>query len=205
MKHFFPLILATLAAQPAFAERADKDKPVQLEADRITVDDAKKVHILEGNVQLIRGTMVIRTDRLIVTQDETGFQKGVATGGEGGLARFRQKREGRDEYVEGVAERIEHDGKEEKTEFFLRAVVKSGQDEVRGPYVSFDGLTENYLVASGPDGARGAMGASGRKDRVRAVIQPKNKGDGKAAATALPPKSEPALKTSPALVSPRQE
>ena len=179
MKIILLLIIAGLTAiQPAFAERADRGKPVQLEADRITVDDAKKVHILEGNVQLIRGTMVIRTDRLIVTQDETGFQKGVATGGEGGLARFRQKREGRDEYVVGEAERIEHDGKEEKTEFFQRAVVKSGLDEVRGPYISFDGLTENYLVTSGS--------GSARKERVRAVIQPKNKGDAKAAQAANP-------------------
>lgn len=201
MKHFLPFILATLAAQPAFAERADKDKPVQLEADRITVDDAKKVHILEGNVQLVKGTMVIRTDRLVVTQDASGFQKGVAIGGEGGLAHFRQKREGKDEWVDGEAERIEHDGKEEKTEFFVRAVVRSGLDEVRGRYVSYDGLTENYLVSGGPGAAKGAGGAGGRKERVRAVIQPKNKGDGKAA----PPSAEPALKTSPALASPRQE
>lgn len=205
MKTFLPTILsvllALLAVRPAFAERADRDKPIQLEADRITVDDAKKVHILEGNVQLIRGTMVIRTARLVVTQDESGFQKGVATGGEGGLARFRQKREGRDEYVEGEAERIEHDGKEEKTEFFQRAMVKSGLDEVRGPYVSFDGLTENYLVSSGPGGAKSTGNAAARKERVRAVIQPKGKGDGKAA----PAKSDPALKAAPELATPRQE
>lgn len=193
-----PFILAGLmASQPALAERADRDKPVHLEADRITVDDAKKVHILEGNVQLVRGTLVIRTDRLVVTQDEAGFQKGIATGGEGGLAHFRQKREGRDEYVDGVAERIEHDGKEEKTEFFLRAVVRSGLDEVRGQYVSYDGLTENYLVASGPGGAKSTGGAGGRKERVRAVIQPKNKG---AAPVAPAAKPDPALKPAPALV-----
>jgi lipopolysaccharide export system protein LptA len=57
----FLLLTSLLALQPAFAEKADKDKPVNLEADRITVDDAKKLHILEGNVVLVRGTLVIRT------------------------------------------------------------------------------------------------------------------------------------------------
>lgn len=179
------LCLAGLALMPvAWAERADRDKPVNLEADKITVDDAKKLHIFEGNVQLVQGSLVIRTDRLVVTQDADGFQKGVAYGGAGGLARFRQKREGRDEYVDGEAERIEHDAKSEKTEFFNRAQVRSGLDEVRGQYISYDGRTENYLVTSG-------SGASAAKpERVRAVIQPKSKQGN----PATPARSEPPLK-----------
>ena len=171
-----PLCLLTilLLSQPAVAERADRDKPVNLEADRITVDDIKRVHIFEGKVQLIQGTLTIRTEKLVVTQDSEGFQKGIASGGEGGLAHFRQKREGKDEYVEGEADRIEHDGKAEKTEFFLRAHVTSGQDEVRGQYISYDGKTENYLVTSGPGGTV-APTVAGRDNRVRAVIQPKKK------------------------------
>jgi lipopolysaccharide export system protein LptA len=160
-----------LAAPPALAERADREKPVNLEADRITVDDVKKVQVFEGNVQLVQGTLVIRTDKLVVTQDAEGFQKGVATGGDGGLARFRQKREGRNEFVEGEAERIEYESKAEKAEFFGRAVVKSGLDEVRGQYISYEGKTERY-VANGGSGVPGAAPA-GKPERVRAVIQSK--------------------------------
>ncbi|MFI4981544.1 MAG: LptA/OstA family protein, partial [Nevskiales bacterium] len=77
------LILACLftVSLPALAEKADRDKPVNLEADRITVDDAKKVQVFEGNVQLIQGTLIIRCDKLIVTQDGEGFQSGTASGG----------------------------------------------------------------------------------------------------------------------------
>ena len=192
------LLSSLLALQPAYAEKADKDKPVNLEADRITVDDANKVQILEGNVQLIRGTLVIRSARIVVTQDADGFQKGVATGGPGGLARFRQKREGRDEYVDGEAERIEHDGKQDKTELYNRAYVKSGLDEVRGQYVSYDGNTENYLVTSGPNGTSAA--ASGRPDRVRAVIQPKKEGKPVATAAGATP-----LKAAEEIANPRTE
>jgi lipopolysaccharide export system protein LptA len=162
-------LLAAALVSPAIAERADREKPVNLEADRITVDDAKKIQVFEGNVQMVRGTIIIRTAKLVVTQDAEGFQKGIAYGGAGGLAHFRQKREGKDEYVDGDAERIEYDGKSDKAELFIRAHVTSGLDEVRGPYISYDGMTENYIVTGSP----GAPASRG--ERVHAVIQAKNK------------------------------
>ena len=159
----------------SMAEKADRNKPVNLEADRITVDDVKKIHVFEGNVQLTQGTLVIRADKMVITQDASGYQKGVATGGGDGLARFRQKREGKDDYIEGAAERIEHDGAAETTQLFTRAWVKSGLDEVRGQYISFDAKTETYLVSNGPSGT--ALPAT-KHERVRAIIQPRNKEDG---------------------------
>ena len=145
---------------------------------------------------LVRGTMVIRTDKLVVTQDADGFQKGVAYGGAGGLAHFRQKREGKDEWIDGEAERIEHDAKSEKTDLHVRAYVKSGLDEVRGQYISYDGRTENYLVTSGSQGTT----AAGKSDRVRAVIQPKK--DGKPVSPAQPGAT---LKAAPEIANPRPE
>lgn len=162
------ILLALLVASPALAERADRDQPVHLEANRVTVDDVKRVHVFEGNVVLSQGTLTIRTDKLVVTQDAEGFQKGVATGGQGGLARFRQKRAGKEEFIEGEAERIEHDARSERTEFFNRAFVRSGVDEVRGHYISYDGKTGRYLVTATP-----GVGPGGREGRVTAVIQPK--------------------------------
>ena len=44
-----------------------------------------------------------------------GYQSGVITANPGGLAYFRVKRDGRDEYTEGEAERIEHDAKADIT------------------------------------------------------------------------------------------
>ncbi len=165
------LFLAALlaASLTAHAERADRNKPVHLEAERVTVDDIKRVHIFEGNVLLTQGTLSIRSAKLVVTQDAEGFQKGVASGGTDGLARFRQKREGKEEYVEGEGERIEYDSRSERSEFFARAHVKSGIDEVRGNYILFDGITEQYLVTANPGAKPGTPSG-----RVTAIIQPKN-------------------------------
>lgn len=165
--------MLTALSVPAFAEKADREKPMNLEADRISMDDIKKVQIFEGNVILTQGTLQIRTNKLVVTQDADGFQKGVATGGANGLARFRQKREGRDDYIEGEGERIEHDARDEKTEFFVRAWVKSGLDEVKGHYVSYDALSEKYLVTNAGGDTKSAAGAP--QARVRAIIQPRSK------------------------------
>jgi lipopolysaccharide export system protein LptA len=165
--------IAILSALPARAERADRDKPVNIEADRITVDDAKKIQTFEGNVQLTQGTLVIRAERLVVTQDANGYQKGIAYAGTGRLASFRQKRDGKDEYVDGEAERIEHDSKAEKTELFNKAHIRSGLDEVHGQYISYDAKSENYLVSGGTPTSGTAQPAV--QERVRAVIQPKNR------------------------------
>jgi lipopolysaccharide export system protein LptA len=206
-------------ATTAHAERADRDKPANLEADRVTMDDAKKISVFEGNVQLTQGTLLIRADKLVVTQDAQGFQLGIATAGPGGLAHFRQKREGKEEYVDGDAERIEHDGRAEKTLFFNRAHVKSGLDEVRGNYVAYDAKTENYLVTNGASTNAGTTTSgqarsttsgttSAGDSRVRAVIQPKNREAKEPLKGVVAPAraADPVpLKTSPDMTKPRQE
>lgn len=176
----WPLALALLAALPAQAERADRDKPVNLEADRVTVDETKQTATFEGNVVLTQGTLTIRGDRMIVQQDNDGFKSGVAVGK---LASFRQKREGFDEYVEGYAERIEYDSKADKVQMFNRAYLKKGLDEVRGNYISYDAANEFFRVTGG-----GAAAATpGNPDgRVRAVIQPKSKDKPAASPPPLP-------------------
>jgi len=177
--------LAVLAFA-ASAERADRDKPINLEADRVTIDDAKKVSVFEGNVVLTQGTMVLRADRMIVREDPQGFSHGTAYGN---LAMFRQKREGMEEYVEGQAERIEYDGKAERVQLFNRAQMKRGNDEVRGNYISYDQPTEFFRVTGAQDDPAGKKAPG----RVRAVIQPKPKDKVQEPAPPMKLKPAPAL------------
>ena len=186
----FIACLLAAATSAAHAEKADREKPINIAADRVSMDDINKVQVFEGNVVLTQGTMMLRTSKLVVTQDADGFQTGVATGGERGLAYFRQKREGKDEYMEGEGERIVHDAKEEKTELFVRAWVKSGDDEVRGKYISYNSLNEQYLATNGAGETKTAIGE--QQARVRAIIQPKKKEEAPA------PDPSEALKLRPA-------
>lgn len=185
-------LLATLALTlPAAAEKADRDKPVNLEADRVTIDDAKQLAVFEGNVVLTQGTLQIRGDRMEVRQDKEGFKQGTTWGNP---ASFRQKREGFDEYIEGWAARIEYDGRVETLQMFTRAHLKRGQDEVRGNYISYDARSEFFQVTGGPKTAT----PENPGGRVRAVIQPKSKEKPAAA----PPVS---LKPAEGIAKPREE
>jgi lipopolysaccharide export system protein LptA len=148
----------------SWAERADRDKPVNLEADRVEIDDAKKEAIFHGNVTLTQGTLMIKADRLIVKQDADGFQYGIAYGKK---AYFRQKREGMDEYIEGFSDRLEYNGKADRVEMFTDARIQRGTDEVHGDYISYNAATEFFQVIGG------AKTAGNPNGRVRATIQPK--------------------------------
>lgn len=153
----------------ASAERADLDKPVNLEADRVDLDDAKKEAVFVGSVTLTQGTLTIKADKIIVKQDATGFQYGIAYGNP---AHFRQKREGYDEYVEGFSERLEYDGKADKVQLFTNARIQHGGDEVRGDYISYNAVTEFFQVIGG---GKSAATSGNPQGRVRAIIQPKPK------------------------------
>jgi len=190
------ITLLVALSMTAHAEKADRDKPINLEGDRLSIDDLNKVQILEGNAVLIQGTMELRTSRLVVTQDADGFQKAVATGGANGLARFRQKREGVDEFMEGEAERIEHDARSETTQFFNRAWVRNGLDEVKGQYISYDALNEKFVVNTVGGATKSATGTS--QARVRAIIQPKSRND-----KAVDTKGEPLTLKPAAKITPR--
>lgn len=187
-------MLLVLTPASAFAELADRDKPVNLEADTVTLDDASKVSIYQGNVQLSQGTLLIRADKLVVKEDAAGLQHGTAYGNP---ASFRQKREGVDEYIEGYGLRIEYDGRNDKVELFTQARMKRNQDEVRGNYISYDAKTEFFQVLGG---GREAALPGKEKGRVRAVIQPKPKpGASATPATPLP------LQGAEAIAQPRPE
>lgn len=166
-------LLLALLPIAALAELADRDQPVNIEADHATVDDRNKTHTFEGNVILTQGTLRLRGNRLVVTQGADGFQTGVATAAPGALATFRQRREGTQEYIEGEAERIEYDSRKEQVRLFTRAHVKSGGDEVSGDYIEYDALTENYAASKLPSASDGSGDT-----RVRATIQPRGAGSG---------------------------
>jgi len=157
-----------LLAAPAFAERADRDKPTQLEANRMSADEARRVSVFEGNVILTKGTITLRGDRIVVKVDAEGYQHATVTGNP---VRFKQRGDatpGRPAvWTEAEAQRVEIDERSERIELFERARVVRDQDEVRGEYMLLDQRSD-FLSASAGKGPQASADA-----RVRAVIQPK--------------------------------
>ncbi len=152
----------------AFSESADRSKPIELEADSVIVDDAKKTSTYVGKVILTQGTLVIHADKLVVREDKSGFQNSTSTGNP---TTFKQKLEGKNEYMQGSARRIEYDGRVDKVQLYTKAWVKRGEDIVYGDYISYDANAEYAEVIGGKKTESGGSSSG----RVKAIIQPKNK------------------------------
>jgi lipopolysaccharide export system protein LptA len=191
---YVPLLLSLallLSGGWAHAEKADRNKPMNIEADALRYDDLKQTSIFTGKVVLTKGTIVIRGARVEVRQDPEGYQFGVVTAEPGKLAFYRQKREGVDEFIEGEGEVIEYDSKADRVKFIKRAELRryrgaSLNDEVVGSLITYDNGTDVFSVDGGP-----ASPAAG--GRVRAVLAPR----GGASAPAAPTPAQPPAQLRP--------
>jgi lipopolysaccharide export system protein LptA len=139
---------------PAFAEKADRDKPISLSSEKASFDDVKQIYHLEKDVLLIKGTLVIRGESADVKIDPEGYQLATIKAKPGTLASLKQKRDtGYDEYVEGFAEWIEYDAKNETATLVGRAHMNklAGtkiSDRINGDRIQYDSGNEKYQALS---------------------------------------------------------
>lgn len=183
MKRFFLLLLMlmTTMADNVHAEKADSDKPTNIEAEQMAYDDVRQINTFTGNVVLTRGTLVMKAHKLIIMQDPAGYQFATLLAQPGGLATFRQKRDGaNNQWVEGQAERIEYDGKAELVKLFSKAKMRRLEgnkptDEVEGAFISYDSRAEFFSVNNTASGESKPGGG-----RIKAVIQPHTQTEGQA-------------------------
>ena len=181
-----------MVATAALAEKADRNKPLNVEADSGRYDDLKQIGTFTGNVVVTKGTLTMRAAQIEVRQSPDGYQHGVATALPGQLASFSQKRDGVDETIQGEAERIEYDGKADTVRFVNRAVIRRYRgatlaDETAGSEVVYDNAREVFSVVGGASGATPANPSG----RVRATLAPRE-----AAAPASAPASGVELRPS---------
>jgi lipopolysaccharide export system protein LptA len=178
-RHWIALALAGLLASPAQAERADREKPLNYEANTGECDDLKQVCVLAGDVVLVKGTMRATGERVQIRKDPEGYQYGLIEAAPGKLATFRQKRDanqaGPDEYVEGYAERVEYDEKADTVKLIGRARVRllendAQRDELRGDSITYDQRNSKYFVTGG----KSAADPNNPDGRVRGTIAPRS-------------------------------
>ena len=187
------------------AEKADRFKPINVEADGSggkdspgKIDLLNQVVVFNGNVVVTKGTMVIRAARIEVRELPDGYHTAVAFGSPGQHATFRQKRDVPDEYIAGDAERLEYDGKSDVIRFVNNASVKrlrgtETSDEISGNLVTYDSTTEVFNVTGGAPATAANPGG-----RVRATLTPRE-GSAAALEAARGAASGPALRTAPGL------
>ncbi len=171
------------------AERADRTKPMVVEAERSGVlDIQRQVLVYSGNVVVSQGTLVLRADRIEIREMPDGYRAATAIGVAGKPASYRQKRDDLDETVEGAADRIEFDGRTETLRFTGNGAVRRLRggvlaDEITGALIVWDAGAEVFSVEGGSASATNPGG------RVRAVLSPR--GEGASAPKAAPVPLQP--------------
>lgn len=154
------LVLACCLESPAFAERADREKPMNIEADNCNYEQKAQRSVCTHNVVVAQGSMTIRADRLVMTQDAEGNQFAK---GDGRPVRFRQRLDQSEDWLEAESLRFDYDSKKGVLQLFDKAWVRKGQDVVHGDHITYDLNTELYQVKGKPG------------ERVKITIVPKKK------------------------------
>ena len=188
----------SLFCTPAWAEKADRDKPMLIEADAMRHDENKLLTHFTGRVVAVKGTMVLRGARMEVQQDEQGQQVAHIWAAPKERVFFRQKREGVDEFTEGEGEMAIYDSQADVVTLVQRAEVRILRgtelaDQINGQKIVFNNITEVMTVDGLPKGPKGSTTTTPGDQRVRAVLTPRKK-----TAPAVPPiTTTPALRISP--------
>ena len=185
-------LMLVLGGGVAHAEKADRLKPMQVEADRMQHNEGKQLTELFGRVQAVKGTLVMRAARMQVQQDEQGQQLARFWAEPGERVFFRQKREGVDEFIEGEAVEAEYDSQLDRMVLSGRAevrILREGRqaDQILGQRIVYNNSTEVLNI----DGkTSSATTVDTGRSRVRAVLSPK-------LAASAPVVSAPPLRASP--------
>lgn len=177
------LCAAALCAPPALADKSDREKLIDIGANRMVGDDKERTTVWEGDVVITQGTMRITAAKVTAKEDAEKYKFYVATGSP---VTFRQRRDKAEDYVEGWAARAEFDDKSEKLKLFDKARLKTVQGEIMGDVITYDTTREVFEVSGG---AQSGMPSS----RVKATLIPQKKPDAKGE----PPKAAPPLGLKP--------
>jgi lipopolysaccharide export system protein LptA len=188
--------LATvLTVQMAHAEKADRDKPMNIEADALKHDEQQQLTLFTGKVHMTKGSLILKAARMEVKQDGQGNQVAKLWAEAGERVFFRQKREGLDEFTEGEGETVIYNSQADTLTLTSRAELRLIRgnvvaDRIQGQQILVNNTTEIFTVDGKPN--TGSAASSSGSQRVKATITPRPKTN-----ESTPAASGPALKSSP--------
>ena len=186
MKKLLLSMACVLACGASVAERADALKQIRVLADSGVANMINQGGTAEGNVELTRGTLIMKAGKLSLKEDPEGYKTAILLAAPGALATFRQKRDGGDLWVEGEAERIDYDDKSDVVKLSGKARVKSLEgtrvtNAAEGPFISYDSRKEVFTALNTANGQSKPGGP-----RVELIFDQKPR-TGSAAAPPVPP------------------
>ena len=159
----------------AFAEKADQDKPIILEADQVSVDDVKQIYDLDGQILLIKGSIVVTGEHGNIKVDPEGYEFIDVKGTPEAIATFRQRKEGiANEFMQGHGNQVIYDAKTEMLIITGNATLKrllnmQMLDQLKGWKIKYDDVKQYYHVIPPADAKPDDL------PLARAILSPRRK------------------------------
>jgi lipopolysaccharide export system protein LptA len=145
-------ILLSLLPVTGFGLTDDSSQPINIEADRATLNEETGNSVYEGNVSLQQGTLVLQGSKMTVQLDGNSIETLVLTGDP---ATYRQRPDGKESDRHAEAERIEFYAKEDRVILLEKARVwQSGDNELRSDRIVFDLKSNTVNAGSDKPGDR---------------------------------------------------
>ena len=144
-----PLTIASLA----FAEKADQDKPLILEAEKVSVNDVQQIYELNGEIRLFKGSIFVTGDQGNIKVDPEGYEYVDMKGTPEEVASFRQRGEGAaDEFIQARGTAVNYNAKTEFLTLTGDASLKRLNnmqmiDQLHGWKIEYDDVKQYYRVS----------------------------------------------------------
>ena len=156
------LLAGCLLPLCAWGLDADREQPINIEADKASLNDKTGFSVYEGNVRLQQGTLLFTGSKMTVQLTDNKLDTIVLTGTP---ATYVQRPQGKDTDQHAEAGRIEYYALEERVILLDKARIwESGDEEFRSDRIVFS-LKSDTVDAGG----------GGDSGRVHITLQPKDK------------------------------
>ena len=155
-------LLLSLLPVTGFGLTDDSSQPINIEADRATLNEKAGNSVYEGNVYVQQGTLVLQGSRMTVQLNDNTIDTLVLTGDP---ATYRQRPDDKESDRHAEAGRIEFHAKEDRIILLQNARVwQPGDKELRSDRIVFDLKSDTVNAGSNQPG-----------DRVHITLQPGSK------------------------------
>jgi lipopolysaccharide export system protein LptA len=145
-------ILLSLLPAIGLGLTGDRDQPINVEADRATLNEKTGYNVYEGNVRLQQGTLVLQGSKMTVQLSDNTIDTLVLTGDP---AIYRQRPDGKEFDRHAEAARIEYYAKEDRIILLENASVwQSGDKQLRSDRIVFDLKSDTVNAGNSKPGER---------------------------------------------------
>ncbi len=159
------LILST----GAHALSNDRDKAIEIEADRASLDNKKGLTLYFGNVVIVQGSLTLKAEKVTLTYDEKRQIDVVIaeTENAGSPPVYFEQVLDNKEKVHAEARLMEYHAKQDLLHLKKSASIWKNKDKITGEHIMYD-AKEGKITAEGKPASNAKAGGG----RVKVTIEP---------------------------------